>query len=94
MRNPHDGDTWICRRERTIRRPYADVVATTKDGIPYMQPDIVLLFKGKEPRPKDEADFETTLPFLRNEQRVWLAGALARAYAADHSWIDPLTKAR
>ena len=87
MRNPHERDTWICRRERTIRLPYDEVVATTKDGLPYMQPEIVLLFKGKEPRPKDEQDFETTLPFLSAEARAWLTRALARAYGDDHAWI-------
>jgi len=87
MRNPHDGDTWICRRERTIRRPYGEVVACTAGGVPFMQPEIVLLFKGKEPRPKDEVDFETTLPFLSGAAREWLTGALVRAYGNAHPWI-------
>jgi hypothetical protein len=90
MRNPHDGDTWICRRDRTIRLPYAEVVAHTKDGVPYMQPEIALLFKGKLVREKDEADLETSLPFLNDARRSWLRNALARAYGDDHAWIARL----
>ena len=34
FREPSDGDVWVCRRDDTIRRPYADVIRTTEDGIP------------------------------------------------------------
>lgn len=91
MRNPHDGDTWICRRDRRIRRPYAEVIDRTPDGIPFMRPELALLFKAKLVRPKDETDLETTLPFLSGEARSWLADALAQVYGADHRWIQALT---
>jgi hypothetical protein len=26
FREPHDGDTWICRRDETIRLPYSDII--------------------------------------------------------------------
>jgi hypothetical protein len=34
FREPHDGDTWICRRDETIRLPYNDIIHHTQDGIP------------------------------------------------------------
>jgi hypothetical protein len=37
FREPHDGDTWICRRDASIRRPYADVFEVSADGIPYFK---------------------------------------------------------
>jgi hypothetical protein len=34
FREPHDGDTWICRRDASIRRPYPDVFEVSADGSP------------------------------------------------------------
>lgn len=47
FREPHDGDTWICRHDETIRIPYRDIIHHTHDGIPYLTPELVLLFKAK-----------------------------------------------
>jgi hypothetical protein len=73
FRDPHDGDTWICRRDHSIRLPYERVIEMTSDGVPFMAPEIVLLFKAKHARPKDEADFAGTLDALGPAQRAWLA---------------------
>lgn len=42
FREPHDGDTWICRRNARIRMPYDELIRHTADGIPYLRPDVVL----------------------------------------------------
>jgi hypothetical protein len=47
FREPHDGVTWICRRDPTIRLPYSDIIHHTQGGIPYLAPELVLLFKAK-----------------------------------------------
>jgi hypothetical protein len=39
FREPHDGDTWICRRDETIRLPYSDIIRHTEDCIPYLAPE-------------------------------------------------------
>jgi hypothetical protein len=62
FREPHDGDTWICRRDETIRLPYGDIIHHTRDGIPFLAPELVLLFKARHARPKDEADFAVAVP--------------------------------
>jgi hypothetical protein len=89
FRDPHDGDTWICRRDERIRRPYAEVVMTTEDGIPFMAPEIVLLFKAKHDRPKDNADFAGVMPLLDADQRGWLTNALERVHPGHH-WLNEL----
>ncbi|MEU4302344.1 nucleotidyltransferase domain-containing protein [Kitasatospora aureofaciens] len=89
FREPHDGDTWICRRDPTIRLPYGDIVHRTPDGIPYLAPELVLLFKAKHARPKDRADFEATVPHLSAAQRETLAGLLIRVHPG-HPWIAEL----
>ncbi|HEX4791813.1 MAG TPA: hypothetical protein VH372_25330, partial [Actinospica sp.] len=43
FREPHDGETWICRRDETIRLPYAEIIRHTPDGLPYLRPELVLL---------------------------------------------------
>ncbi|GID97546.1 hypothetical protein Adi01nite_69580 [Amorphoplanes digitatis] len=85
FREPHDGDVWIFRRDDRIRRPYADVIRRTPDGIPYLAPEIVLLFKAKSPRDKDEADFRGVLASLDPGARRWLDEALAVISPA-HPW--------
>lgn len=89
FREPHDGDTWICRRDVRIRFPYRDIIRHTEDGIPYLAPELVLLFKAKHARPKDQADFDGTVPHLTSTQRETLAELLARAYPG-HPWLADL----
>ena len=89
FREPHDGGTWICRRDPAIRRPYAEIIAATPDGIPYLVPEVVLLFKAKHTRPKDEAGFDGALPLLAPAQRAWLAQSLARVHPG-HRWLSRL----
>jgi len=89
FREPHDGEVWICRRDRSIRILYADLIHRTKDGVPYVIPEVVLLFKARAQRPADESDFEGTLPLLDPASRRWLAGALRRTQPG-HLWIARL----
>lgn len=89
FREPHDGDTWICRRDGTIRLPYRDIVRRTPDGVPYLAPELVLLFKAKGTRPKDQADFDVTVPRLTAAQRGYLAGLLTRVHP-HHTWLTRL----
>ncbi|WP_420481619.1 nucleotidyltransferase domain-containing protein [Actinopolymorpha pittospori] len=91
MRIPDDGKNWICASDRHIRRPYDEAVAHSADGIPYLRPELVLLFKGLQTRPKDQADFEATLPLLPTGARVWLAHALTETRGDGHPWLAALT---
>jgi hypothetical protein len=86
FREPHDGDTWICRHNSTIRLPYSDVILRTRDGIPFLAPELVLLFKAKHVRPKDQADFDRTIPHMTGAQRKILAELVARTYPG-HRWL-------
>lgn len=86
FRDQHRGDTWICRRDATITRPWVDVVDRSPDDIPYLSPEIVLLFKAKYQRPKDEVDFANTLPSLDPGRRDWLRAALRQVHP-DHGWM-------
>jgi hypothetical protein len=89
MREPSDGDDWVFRRDPRIRLPAVSVVARTATRIPYAQPEIVLLFKAKAVRKKDEDDFARVLPFLDPRRRSWLREALALVHP-DHPWLAAL----
>ncbi|GGM56193.1 nucleotidyltransferase domain-containing protein [Dactylosporangium sucinum] len=86
FREPHDGDVWICRRDASIRRPYREIVRHTAAGVPYLVPELVLLFKAKATRPKDEQDFTAALPHLDPGRRAWLYAALTQVHP-DHAWL-------
>ncbi|MDG9686680.1 hypothetical protein QC334_28820 [Streptomyces sp. DH18] len=89
FREPHDGDIWICRRDETIRLPYSEIVHHTQEGIPYLAPELVLLFKAKHARPKDRRDFDATVPHLTAAQRATLEELLARVHPG-HAWLTDL----
>jgi hypothetical protein len=91
FREPSDGDTWICRRDSTLRLPYGELIERTEDGIPYARPEIVLLFKATRVDPseateRDERDLAAVLEVLEPDRRVFLAELLARV-APDHPWL-------
>ncbi len=73
-------DAWLASQGH-----HASVISYDADGIPYMAPEIVLLFKAKGQRAKDEADFRGALPLLDGEQRRWLNDALDLVHPS-HPW--------
>lgn len=93
FRDSHDGNTWICRRDTTIRRPWREVVGISSDGSPYLAPEVVLLFKAKHARAKDAADLKAVLPALDEPQRRWLSTTLQQVHPG-HPWLEPLQQAR
>ncbi|MFE2068280.1 nucleotidyltransferase domain-containing protein [Streptomyces sp. NPDC059467] len=91
FREPHEGGTWICRRDESLRLPYDAITERTADGIPYLVPELVLLFKAKEPRPKDRADFDGVLPLLSRARCEALSGWLTRMHPG-HPWPRELAR--
>ncbi|MEY9840673.1 hypothetical protein [Streptacidiphilus sp. EB103A] len=91
FREPHRGETWICRRDESLQLGYEAVIERTAGGIPYLRPELVLLFKAKAARPKDQADFEGVLPLLGRARRDALAGWLERVHPG-HRWLAELTR--
>jgi hypothetical protein len=82
------GPDWVSRRDPRIRRPVAGIGHRTADGLPYLAPEIQLLYKASGRRPKDETDFAAVRPALAPAQRRWLRAALSLAYGPEHPWLD------
>ena len=85
-----DGSDWLFRRDREIRLPLSRLVLCAADGTPYLCPEVQLLYKAKDSRARDEADFSEVAPLLGVEARDWLRGALRRA-APGHRWLERLS---
>jgi hypothetical protein len=90
FREPGDAETWIYRRTGGLSAPRAWASGRSSEGIPYVAPQIVLLFKAKAAREKDEVDFALVTPRLPPDARDWLANGL-RTLHPGHPWIDRLT---
>ena len=89
FREPHVGDLWVCRRDASITLPYSELILHTNDGIPYTTPEVALLFKAKQVRSKDEADFQRVLPNMTQTQRSRLTSWISQVRPG-HPWITPL----
>jgi hypothetical protein len=92
MLNPSEGQDWICKRDRALRLPLAEIGLRTQNGVPYLRPEIQLLHKGTGSlgiREKDEEDFRAVVPVLDADALRWLRDALRRV-RPDHPWLDAL----
>lgn len=83
------GDRWTYRRNPDIGLRAVDIGRRTEEGIPYLRPDIQLLYKSKGARPADETDFLTVLPRLDAAQRAFLIAGLWTA-SPGHRWLGRL----
>jgi hypothetical protein len=84
--NESAGDRWLFRRDPTVSLPIADIGGRTNEGVPFLAPEIVLLYKAKQRRPHDELDLAVTLPTLSDRQRTWLGGAIELVHPG-HPWL-------
>ncbi|MEW5810569.1 MAG: hypothetical protein AB1925_14040 [Actinomycetota bacterium] len=89
FREPAVDGRWVCRRDGSITLPYAELILRTRDGIPYVIPEVALLFKAKRLRPKDRTDFDRVLPDLDRSRRARLRGWLSQVHPG-HPWITRL----
>jgi hypothetical protein len=83
-----DGE-WIYRRNPAIRMPLDRMGFHSLWALPYLAPEIVLLFKSKHLQSHDRVDFNNVLPALSAGSRAWLRAALERS-SPDHEWLASL----
>ena len=88
MLEPGDAEEWVFRRDERISRPRRQMIAR-RDGIPFLRPEGILLYKAKHCREKDLADFERVLPTMEADARGWLIASLQSLHPS-HDWLSPL----
>ena len=79
-----DEEDWIYRRDPTIRKCWPEAVLTTTNGVPYLAPELQLLFKSKQMRPKDGVDAQVIIPALSSRRQRFLRHLLPTG----HPWQD------
>jgi hypothetical protein len=87
--NESDDKVWQFRRNRQITKPLREIYLTNDAGIRFLCPEVVLLYKSKNPRAKDEQDFLAAVKQLENPAKKWLKNALSACYS-EHKWLELL----
>ena len=90
--NEIEGDAWRFRRDQSITYPADKVWVRSKSGIPILCPEIVLLYKAKNFREKDQADLLSAVAHLGLSTLQWLRASIVQAHGSDHSWTDLITE--
>lgn len=83
--NPARNGAWVNRRDESFTAPLDEVTWEAPDGIRYLGPEFVLMFKAKLNRPKDRADLHRTWPAMNQRQRRRLVDYLAKHHPG-HEW--------
>ena len=84
----NDGE-WIFRRNPDVRMPISRMGFYPLWGLPYLAPEIVLLFKAKHLETRDRIDFSNALPALSADARRWLRDAIEKTHPG-HEWLNAL----
>jgi hypothetical protein len=84
-----NADRWTFRRDSKIGRALEAAIRRTGGGIPYLAPEIQLLYKSKLVRPKDQMDFDRVIPRLGRDARAWLRDSIAEMDPR-HAWLATL----
>lgn len=84
-----DGD-FLYARNPAIRIPLDRAILQT-EGIRFLAPDVVLLYKSSSADNRDyQNDFSHAAPLLPAAGRQWLKNALQAAYPDGHRWLSAL----
>ncbi len=82
-------EEWVYRRDPRVTLAWDRLSFHSAAGFDALVPEIVLLFKAKAPKEKDQADFETLMPRMAYDRRAWLRAALEVAHPG-HRWLADL----
>ena len=77
---------WRFRRNPAVTRPLDRIGLWTPSGVPFLAPEVVLLFEAKAPARKHVQEFERVRPLLDSEPREWLRSALQACHPG-HPWL-------
>ncbi|MGK8505642.1 nucleotidyltransferase domain-containing protein [Nocardia asiatica] len=87
--NPGQDGAWVNRRDPAMVAPLDEVTWIAADGVRYLRPELVLIYKVKQSRPKDRQDLERTWPKLDDAQRTTVRTYISTHYP-QHEWLTLL----
>jgi len=80
---------WSFRYCQEVQHPLDYIGDRSPGGVPYLRPEIALLYKAARMREVDDEDFQRVLPRLASQQRAHLARDVLR-FKPQHPWLDLL----
>ncbi|MBQ8800155.1 MAG: hypothetical protein IJZ55_11385 [Lachnospiraceae bacterium] len=84
--NEKTEDEFVYVRDNRVKRELEKALLK-KDGIPYLSPELCLLFKSTDiEREGYQQDFELTVERLNGEQRAWFEKTIDMLYPEGHKW--------
>jgi hypothetical protein len=86
---PDRDGLWTNKRMPDHVAPLDEVTWVAESGIRYLDPEIVLHYKARLGRAKDDRDLARTLPLLADGKRAWLRDAVRRTEPG-HPWLARL----
>lgn len=75
-------ERWVYRRDPSVTEDWEAAVLETPSGIPYLAPELQLLFKSNHRQAKDHVDASHVIPTIGEQRRAWLSERLS----PDHPW--------
>ena len=81
---------FLYSRNENVKRELARAVLFF-NTIPYLAPEIVLLYKSTEPKRDDyEQDFAMAMVKMCDDSKTWLVNSLEVCYPDGHDWLNRL----
>jgi len=90
--NEIEGEVWKFKRDLSIQYPTRKMIIQSAIGIPILCPEIVLLYKAKNFREKDQMDLLNSMAALSKDQLKWLKDRIQKMHGLNHQWIKILEK--
>ncbi len=87
--NEVEDNVWRYRRNLAVTLDLRKVGAQSERGLPILSPTVVLLYKAKHHRPKDDKDLLNTVGVMPTADRLWLRRAIEICHPK-HPWLDVL----
>jgi hypothetical protein len=83
-------EQWVFRRDTRIQCPLTNAIQRNPEGIPYLAPEIQLLYKARATRVQDQADFDHVVPTISPSGRRRLQESLMKM-DPHHGWLSVLS---
>ena len=86
--SPCTDDGFIFSANPPIPLPMDKAFLKSPEGIPFLAPELALLYKAARPEEGNAAsDFQAVFPALDNEQKSWYLSSLHQLYPEGHPWL-------
>ena len=87
--NEGDAERWVFRRDARVWLAF-DRAFLRRDGVPYLAPEIALLYKSKDPSVTNRGDLLASVEHMDTDQQRWLRDAILLLNSS-HPWLEYLT---